>query len=79
MSHQQGSNYQEQAEADEPTKLMTEKQIAFELKEHTRQHLLEICRLMDAATKHQMIINFSLGVNAYGQRFVQDLQVSKLL
>jgi hypothetical protein len=84
-----GSDYKAQIEAQRAirqeglistvTELKSDKQLADDLRDQCRVHLLELCKIMDVASRQQMLISWALGVNAYGQRFVQDLQVAKML
>lgn len=61
------------------TRMKSDKEIADELRGELRPLLETLCKLMDQATKQQMLVSWAIGVNAYGQRFIQDLSVVKLL
>lgn len=57
----------------------TDKEFAESLKAQCRPQLENLCKLMDSAAKRQMVLQWSFGQNAYGQRFLQELSVVKLL
>ncbi len=52
---------------------------AADLKAACKPHLEALAKLMDLAVKEGMFVQWQFGINSFGQRYVQDFTIAKLL
>lgn len=64
---------------DNVTRMVTDTERAFNLKERVRPHLEAVCSVMDEARAQGLVLNFQIGTNGFTRSMVRDISVIKPL